>query len=64
MGRIWLKNSRTGELIETSSEKEARRFIEVGGSNPSNWSRVAGRKDHSSYVEKSKAKPKSKKESK
>ena len=60
MHRTWLKNSRTGEVRGTSNEKEARRFIEVGGSNPSNWSRVVGRKDHSDYVEKSKAKPKKK----
>ena len=58
MHRIWLKNSRTGEVRGTSNEKEARRFIEVGGSNPSNWSRVVGRKDHSDYVEKPKSKPK------
>ena len=50
MHRIWLKNSRTGEVRGTNSEKEARRFIEVGGSNDSNWSRVVGRKDNSPYV--------------
>ena len=51
MHRIWLKSSRTGEVRGTNSDKEARRLVEVGGSNPSGWSRVVGRKDNSLYVE-------------
>ena len=56
MHRIGLKNSRTGEVRGTSNEKEARRFIEVGGSNNSNWARIVGRKDESPYVAPKKSK--------
>ena len=62
MHRIWLKNSRTGEVRGTSNEKEARRFIEVGGSNNSNWARIVGRKDESPYVAPKKSKKKAKSE--
>ena len=62
MHRIWLKNDRTGEVRGTNSDKEARRLIVTGGSNPSTWLRISGRKDSSPYVEPKKAtKKKSKK---
>ena len=51
MHRIWLKDSLTGEVRGTNSEKEARRLIVTGGSDPSTWTRVVGRKDNSLYVE-------------
>ena len=51
MHRIWLKNDRTGEVRGTNSDKEARRLVTTGGSNPSSWKRIKGRKDSSLYVE-------------
>ena len=51
MHRIWLKNSRTGEVRVTSSDREARTLLVVGGSNKGNWSRVVGRKDNSPYID-------------
>ena len=50
MHRIWLKDSLTGEVRGTNSEKEARRLIVTGGSDPSTWSRIAGRKDEKPYA--------------
>ena len=50
MHRIWLKNERTGEVRGTSSDREMRTLIVVGGSNKGNWSRIKGRKDESPYV--------------
>ena len=55
MHRICLKDSLTGEFRGTNSEKEARRLIVTGGSDPSTWARKAGRKDSSPYVEPKKA---------
>jgi len=55
MHRIWLKDSLTGEVRGTNSEKEARSLIVTGGSDPSTWARIAGRKDSSPYVELKKA---------
>ena len=50
MHRIWLKDSLTGEVRGTNSEKEARRLMVTGGSDPSPWSRIAGRKDEKPYA--------------
>ena len=55
MHRIWLKDSLTGEIRGTNSDKEARRLIVTGGSDPSTWTRIKGRKDSSPYVEPKKA---------
>ena len=65
MGIIWLKDSLTGEVKGIKNEKEARRLLFVGGSVPSTWKRIMGRKDSSLYVEpKKKTKKNSKKGSK
>ena len=61
MKRIWLKNSRTGEVMGTRSDKEARNLLKTGGSNKSNWTRITTRKDSSLYVEPKKTKKKEKK---
>ena len=60
MHRIWLKDSLTGEVRGTNSEKEARSLMVTGGSNPSTWSRVKGRKDSSPYIAPKKKKAKKK----
>ena len=55
MNKFWVKNSLTGEVRGVNSEKEIRRLVVVGGSNPSNWSQIVGRKDDSPYVENNKS---------
>ena len=61
MHRIWLKDSLTGEVRGTNSDKEAKSLLVTGGSNPSTWSRITGRKDSSPYVVPKKATKKEKK---
>ena len=56
MKRIWLKNTWTGEVRGTNSEREADTLLVVGGSNPSNWVRIVGRKDETLYTEPSESK--------
>jgi len=62
--KIWIKNSNTGEVRSAGSEKEANGYLVLGGSNNSDWKRVAGRKDHSLYVAPKPLKKLSKKEEK
>ena len=62
MHRIWLKNNRTGEVRGTNSEREANTLLVVGGSNPSNWARIVGRKDETSYAAPKKTKKKESKD--